>query len=140
MRRDTLLDFFEDLARLDGPFLVHDDGYSVRQTTYGQLAAASRTFQARLVAEGIRVGEHVVVWSENRNEWVAALWGAALAGVVLVPVDFRGSGDLLAKIAKIVDARAVLVGAEVTPPPGLTAPVWRLTECIDLRTRAGASD
>jgi long-chain acyl-CoA synthetase len=133
MRRDTLLDFFEDLATLEGPFLVHDDGYSVRQTTYGELAAAARAFRAKLAAEGVQAGEHIVIWSENRNEWVAALWGAVLAGVVIVPVDFRASADLLARIAGIVSARAVLVGAEVVPPADLAAQVWPLAECITLK-------
>jgi long-chain acyl-CoA synthetase len=131
--RRTLLDFFEDLATLDGPFLVHDDGYSVRQTTYRELAAAARAFAARLAAERIAAGEHIVIWSENRNEWVAALWGAMLAGVVVVPVDFRASADLLERISRIVSAKAVLAGAEVTPPASLEAPVWRLIEVIDLR-------
>lgn len=138
MRRDTLLDFFEDIADLDGPFLVHDDGYSVRRSTYREIAAAARAFRARLVAEGFTPGDHLVIWSENRNEWVAALWGAALAGVVLVPVDFRGSADLLARIATIVDARAVLVGAEVTPPAGLPMPIWPLADCIQLAAPADA--
>jgi hypothetical protein len=31
MARDTLLDFFEDFAHKADTFLVHDDGYRVRQ-------------------------------------------------------------------------------------------------------------
>ena len=31
MRRDTLLDFFADLAATPGTFLVHDDGFRTRQ-------------------------------------------------------------------------------------------------------------
>src|SRR5689334_1275881 len=40
MPRDTLLDFFEDFAAFDDTFVVHDDGYRVREVTYRQLAGA----------------------------------------------------------------------------------------------------
>jgi long-chain acyl-CoA synthetase len=130
MRRDTLLDFFEDFADVDEPFLVHDDGYRVRHATYRDLGRAARAFAARLGAAGIGPDDKVVIWSENRNEWVAALWGCLLARTVLVPVDFRASADFLARIAGIVQARAILVGGEVSPPQGLDAPVWPLGDVI----------
>jgi long-chain acyl-CoA synthetase len=132
MRRDTLLDFFEDFASSTDLFLIHDDGYRVRQATYAEVAAAARAFAARLEAAGIRADDKVAIWSENRIEWVVALWGCLLQRVVLVPVDFRASGDLLARIAAIVDAKAVLAGVEVEVPSGLEAPVWKLTE-IDIQ-------
>jgi long-chain acyl-CoA synthetase len=133
MARETLLDFFEDFATLSDPFIVHDDGYRVREVSYREIAAAARAFAARLQAAGVGADDKVVIWSENRAEWVVALWGCLLARVVLVPVDYRGSGELLARIAGIVEARAVLIGEEVTPPVGLTAPVWRLAEVISFR-------
>ena len=52
MRRETLLDFFEDFSTLDEIFLVHDDGYRVRQVTYRQVAEAARAFARRLMAAG----------------------------------------------------------------------------------------
>ncbi len=51
-----------------------------------------------------------MIWSENRPEWLVALWGCLLARVVLVPVDYRASADLVTRIAGIVQAKAVLVG------------------------------
>ena len=42
MRRDTLIDFFHDLARARGEFLVHDDGFRTRRYTYVQVARAAR--------------------------------------------------------------------------------------------------
>jgi acyl-CoA synthetase (AMP-forming)/AMP-acid ligase II len=52
----------------------------------------------------------VVIWAENRAEWIFALWGCLLEGVVLVPIDYRASADFLRRVAGIVDARAILVG------------------------------
>ena len=41
MARRTLIDFFDDLALLDGEFLVYDDGYRTWSLTYAQTAAAA---------------------------------------------------------------------------------------------------
>ena len=62
---------------------------------------------------GIGKGDKVLFWSENRPEWVAALWGCLLEGVIAVPIDYRSSIDLVRRIHGIVNARALLVGDEV---------------------------
>jgi long-chain acyl-CoA synthetase len=129
VRRDTLIDFFDDLARARGEFLVHDDGYRTRAHTYAEVASAARGFSAKLAAAGLRKGDHVVFFCENRPEWIVAFWGCLLAGIVVVPIDYRSSTEFLLKVSRIVGAKLVLVGQEVPaiggPPP---APVWRLHE------------
>ena len=127
MARQTLLDFFEDFAAFDDVFVVHDDGYRVRQVTYRQLAESARAFAARLTAAGIGADDKVIIWSENRAEWLVAFWGCLLARVVVVPVDYRTSDDLLQRIAGIVKAKAILAGDEVKTP-ATTVPVWLVRE------------
>ncbi len=107
MARHSLLDFFEDVTRNDEPFIVHDDGYRVREVTYREMADAARAFAARLAGDGIGPDDKLVIWSENRAEWLVALWGCLLARVVVVPVDFRASADLVARISAIVQAKAI---------------------------------
>ena len=129
MPRETLLDFFTDLSRTTGTFLVHDDGFRVRSWSYGEVAAAAEAFARTLAAHGIGHDDKVVVWGENRPEWIVAFWGAVLRGAVVVPIDYRASPDFLGKVAGIVEARVVLVGDEVELPPGTVADamsVWRL--------------
>jgi long-chain acyl-CoA synthetase len=132
MARDTLLDFFEDYSATDDVFIVHDDGYRVRQVSYRQVATAAREFARVLAAAGVRPDDKVVVWSENRAEWVIALWGCLLARAVLVPVDYRASPDLLSRISRIVQARIVLVGDEVVAPDGITGALWPLSTHVPI--------
>jgi len=127
MARRTLIDFFEDLSGISGEFLVFDDGYRTWSLTYRDTIERARALAARLHAEGITQGQHVVVWGENRPEWIVALWGCLLRGVVLVPIDYRASTDFLQRVARIVDARAVLVGDAVPEPAGVDAPIWKLS-------------
>ena len=107
MARRTLIDFFDDLSDISGEFLVFDDGYRTWSYSYRDTTDRARAFAARLHAEGITRGQHVVIWSENRPEWIVALWGCLLRGVVLVPIDYRASADFLRRVAAIVDARAI---------------------------------
>jgi long-chain acyl-CoA synthetase len=128
MLRRTLLDFYADLSKIPGEFVVYDDGYRSWSYTYAQIAEAAAAFASRLRAEGIANGQAVAIWSENRAEWVVALWGCLLEGVVLVPIDYRASADFLLRVASIVDARAVLAGDAVDAGPVAGARrVWPLS-------------
>jgi long-chain acyl-CoA synthetase len=127
--RDTLIDFFHDLSQARGDFLVFDDGFRSRSHTYDQVARAAQRFARRLHESGLRKGDKVLFWSENRPEWIVAFWGCLLRGIVVVPVDYRASPDFLARVARIVAARLVLIGQDVPllrPGADSAAPVWRL--------------
>src|SRR5262245_43870919 len=108
MTRRTLIDFFADVtggaAAKRSTFVVYDCGYRTWTWTYAELGSAAAAFGGRLRAAGVQPGSAVAIWSENRPEWVAAMWGALLEGVVLVPIDYRTSADFLLKVAGIVDA------------------------------------
>ena len=113
MRRDTLLDFFDDVSAGRGTFLVYDDGYRARSYTYAETAHAARGFAARLQSAGLGKGDKVVFWSENRPEWIIALWGCLLNGSIAVPIDYRASHEFLGHVARIVDAKLLLLGDDV---------------------------
>jgi len=113
MTRNTLLDVFSDLAATRGEFLVYDDGFRTQSRSYEEVGRAARAFAARMADAGIRQGDRIVLWGENCPEWIVALWGAMISGVVIVPIDYRSSGDFVGRIRGIVDAKLVLVGEDV---------------------------
>ena len=105
MARDTLLDFFGDLSRARGEFLVYDDGFRSRDVHVRRGRRAPRAASRRgFTSIGLRKGDKVVFWSENRPEWIVAFWGCLLGGIVVVPIDYRASPDFLARVAGIVAA------------------------------------
>ena len=130
MLRRTLIDFFDDLAALPGEFLVYDDGYRTWSLTYREVANAARAFAGHLRNAGIGKGQAVAIWSENRPEWIVALWGCLLEGVILVPIDYRASATFLLRVAEIVSARAILAGDVVDSKAlaGSERPVWPLSD------------
>jgi long-chain acyl-CoA synthetase len=119
----TLVDVFRTLETRRGEFLVYDDGYRVRRHSYADVTRAARGFAARLLAHGIRKGGKVMLWGENRPEWIACYWGIQLAGAIAVPIDFRSSREFAERIRAIVDANVVLAGDDVNPE-GMS--VWKL--------------
>jgi long-chain acyl-CoA synthetase len=134
-RRDTLLDFFDDLTRTSGHFLVYDDGFRTRQWSYKAVGLAARHFAARLHEEGYTREDKILLWGENRPEWIVAFWGALLSGIPVVPIDYRASADFVQRVQSIVGARLMLVGDDVEAPAGVTT--WPL-DSIEQRDAADA--
>ena len=121
----TLVDVFRTLEARRGEFLVYDDGYRVRRHSYGDVTRAARGFAARLIRHGVAKGDKVLLWGENRPEWIACFWGIVLTGAIAVPIDYRSSREFARRIRDIVSARVVLAGDDVDAA-GME--VWRLAD------------
>ena len=129
MARDTLLDFFRDFADVPDVFLIYDDGFRSRSYSYAEVAARSRAFAARLGQAGIGRDDKIILYGENRPEWLIALWGALLVGVIVVPLDYRSSPEFVYRIRDIAGARLILTGDEAEPLESDC--VWRLSTLND---------
>src|SRR6202165_913979 len=129
MPRDTLLDFFQDFAGLPQDFLIYDDAFRSHHHRYDEVAAKAHAFAARLRDAGIRKDDKVILYGENRPEWIIALWGCLLEGVIAVPIDYRSSPDFLDRLDHIANARAILTGDEVSLPD--SPKVWSLATLND---------
>ena len=113
MQLTTLVDLFRTLEQRHGEFLVYDDGYRVWRYTYTDVTRAARGFAAKLATHGVAKGDKVMLWGENRPEWIACYWGIQLAGAIAVPIDYRSSAEFTHKIGRIVGAKIILVGDDV---------------------------
>jgi long-chain acyl-CoA synthetase len=74
--------------------------------TYRMFVDACRRIARGLLASGLRHGDRVVLWAENRPEWMAVWMGAAIAGCVVVPVDFFISDEECRNIVEFTRAKA----------------------------------
>lgn len=127
----SLAAFFEIWRNNAGTFLQDEGDFGIRRISYEQAAQLAAGFATRLTAAGIAAGDRILIWSENRAEWVVALWGAVLAGVVVVPVDYRSSASLVERIGGIVQAKAILTGDNVSPF-AFPFPNWHLSSLQDV--------
>src|SRR5581483_161577 len=143
MPRDTLLDFFHDFATLDDEFLIHDDGFHARHFRYREIADRARAFAARLQEQGIAEDDKVILYGENRPEWIIALWGCLLAGVIAVPIDYRSSSEFVERVKKMTSARAVFTGEEqgiYDPGPAVDAVAISRDQIAEIIFTSGATD
>ena len=104
-----------------------------RQETisYGELQTRVEAFAEGLLARGLGPSERVAVYLPKRAETVVALFGAAAAGGVLVPVNPLLKPAQVAYILKDCNVRVL-----VTSGDRLTLLAEGLRECHDLHTVA----
>ncbi len=136
MPRATLLDFFDDRIRSGRPFLVYDGGYRVHTWSYDAVRHAAGRFAQRLEQARVTPEANILLWGENRAEWVVAFWGCLLARAVPVPIDVRASPDLVTRIARIVSARIVVAGRGLPVPPLDGVQRWDLDALLDAHVLA----
>jgi len=74
--------------------------------TYGKFGDECRRIARGLLAAGLVKGDRVVLWAENRPEWMAVWMGTVIAGIVIVPVDFLATEQECLNIIKITRAKA----------------------------------
>src|SRR5690606_9318268 len=87
-------------------FRVQKD-QSYHDVTAEQFLADVVATAKAIIAQGIQVGDHVVIMSATRYEWTVCDFAAQFAGAVPVPVYETSSQDQAAFILKDSDAKLV---------------------------------
>jgi long-chain acyl-CoA synthetase len=109
MMRETLLSFLDDcLARGTATAVVRRRGLRRVEWTSEEIARKAYQFARELAARGISRGDRVLFCGENSAEWIAALFGCLLRGVVVVPLDLKSAPDFVAKVQEQVSAKLLL--------------------------------
>ncbi|MDR1219818.1 MAG: AMP-binding protein [Treponema sp.] len=75
------------------------------QWSYTFFASECRRIARGLLAAGLKKGDRVALWAENRPEWMAVWMGAAIGGMAIVPIDFLVSEKECSNILRITKAR-----------------------------------
>jgi len=97
--------------------------------TYARFGEECRKVARGLLAAGLVKGDRVVLWAENRPEWMAVWMGTVIAGICIVPVDFLVSEQECLNIINITRAKALFYSgrkrnfALSLPGKGITLPI-----------------
>ena len=106
---ETLLELLPRIERLGSrEALRFSNGYRTWHWSYVDLDAGIRRFVAFLDRSGIGAGDRLLLWSENRPEWVAVFWACLSRGVQLVPLDHQSSPEFVSRIAIQTNARLLV--------------------------------
>ena len=111
---ETLLELLPRIERLGSrEALRFSNGYRTWHWSYIDLGAGIRRFVAFLDSKGIGSGDRLVLWSENRPEWVAVFWACLSRGVQVVPLDHQSSPEFVDRIAIQTSARLLVHSSSV---------------------------
>src|SRR5215831_4006782 len=128
----TLLEVLAEIRRLDGrEALRFYNGFRTWKLTYTELYGQAGAFIAYLDRAGLQKGDRVLIWGENRPEWVTVFWACVARGVAVVPVDYRSSVDLVQRIHDEVQPRLIVTG-DAVHGEDLKLPRFSMAELSDL--------
>lgn len=86
-----------------------------RTLTFVDLDAASSRVACALRARGIRPGDTVSLYSQNRWEWLVAYHGVLKVGAIVNPINVMLTPDEVAYVLRDCGSAAVFVGEEQAP-------------------------
>ncbi|GAA0348794.1 long-chain-fatty-acid--CoA ligase [Actinoallomurus spadix] len=89
--------------------------YEGDRVTYAEFDRRVDQVAAALRASGVRPGDRVAVLDKNSLAHVELLFGAARAGAVQVPINYRLAADEVAYIVDNAKAPVLVVGQEFAP-------------------------
>lgn len=87
--------------------------------SYSELAGRARGWANALAAAGVQPGDRVLIWLQEPEEAVAAVYGTLRLSAVFVPIDGRAQPARAARVASDADASAWATGRTDGPADGL---------------------
>jgi long-chain acyl-CoA synthetase len=128
--RSSVAGFLGEFHRHAGEFAyIQKKGYRLERWSYGRVVSAAVDFAKRLESLGIGRGDRILLWGENCAEWVAAFFGCALRGVVIVPIDDGSAVDFAMRVFEQVHAKLLVTSARhirECAQAGFSVNGWRL--------------
>lgn len=83
-------------------------GFSVNRYSYKEMYDLACRFASYLVNLHIKRGDIILIWGPNMPEWVIALLGTLLAGVVAVPVSTHASRETVDEYIRQTKAKLLI--------------------------------
>ncbi|TMD50754.1 MAG: fatty acid--CoA ligase [Chloroflexi bacterium] len=82
-----------------------------RTRTWGELNASSSALAGGLVSKlGVKPGDHVAILDKNTDDYIELLYALDKAGAIATPVNWRLTGDEVAKVVGDAQAVAIVAG------------------------------
>src|ERR1700755_2275703 len=128
--RSTINSYLEDYSKRGGETaFARTRGLRLERWAYKRVAETAFRFARELEARGVSKGERVLLWASNGPEWVAAFFGCALRGAVIVPLDVESAPDFVSRVETQTKARLALVSQETEGHAvSLNLPLQRLED------------
>src|SRR5262249_32458651 len=95
----TLLEFLPLIRHLGRREAIRwSNGFRTWTATYSDLYGAIGAVANHFDEIGISKGDRVLIFAENQFDWISVFWACVARGIVVVPLDYRFSSDLVKRI------------------------------------------
>jgi long-chain acyl-CoA synthetase len=109
MARRSLVEYLDEFQkRGNEPAYVEPRGYRRLRWSYRQVAETAFRCAHELSARAIEKGDRVLIWGPNSAEWVAAFFGCAVVGAIVVPIDDAATSEFVLGVCGQVRAKFIL--------------------------------
>jgi long-chain acyl-CoA synthetase len=113
LMRSTINSYLGDyLKRGRETAFAYRRGLRMVRWSYRRVAETAYAFARELETRGVGKGERILLWAANGPEWVAAFFGCALRGAVVVPLDVESAPDFVSRVQAQTRARLVLYSSQ----------------------------
>jgi long-chain acyl-CoA synthetase len=110
--------------------------------TYARLGEEASALSSFLRDRGLKQGDRVAIWSENRPEWGAAYMSILASGLVAVPIDALLHEEDVGRVLQAAEVHAVIASGrfcEALPALLASAPSVRIAIGLDGAPALGAA-
>ena len=115
MARTSVTEYLEQFSRHRRDIAcVFPRGYRAARWTYRELLGQAHCVATFLDHIGIAKGDRIMLWGTNSGEWLAAFWGAAMRGVVVVPMDNAAAPEFAQRVFEQVQAKLLISSRGLT--------------------------
>jgi long-chain acyl-CoA synthetase len=137
MERRSLVEYLDNFLQrgLECAY-VERRGCRTLRWTYQQVAETAFQFARELEKRGIGKGDRVLIWGPNSAEWVAAFFGCALRGTIVVPMDDAAAPDFALRVHEQVNGKLLVCSREHVEPSIPTLVLDDLPETLARHSRA----
>src|SRR5579864_5801288 len=112
-KRSSVADYLPEFeSRGKACAYIRHRGYRTERWSYRGIADMALRFARELKTRNIGKRDRVMLWGENCAQWVAAFFGCAISGVVVVPMDDGASPDFAIRVFRQVDAKLLVCSRE----------------------------
>ncbi|HEX5707949.1 MAG TPA: AMP-binding protein [Pyrinomonadaceae bacterium] len=134
--RSSINSYLDDFLRRGGATAyVQRRGLRTERWSYRRVAETAFRTARELEARGVARGERVILWGANSAEWVAAFFGCALRGAVVVPLDLESAPDFVSRVRAQVSASLIFAGGVAREQEALTRDALPLEDLPQLVAR-----
>ncbi|MFH1965729.1 MAG: AMP-binding protein [Acidobacteriota bacterium] len=116
VKLSTLLDLLPLMERHGKAEAIrYNNGYRTFVRTYEELLRSIAGCADYFTKSGLTPGNRILLWGENRPEWIIAFWAGITRGLEVVPIDPNASDSFIQAIREQTDPGLLVYSENLNP-------------------------